>query len=56
MNNQQIRKLLESEKKLTAYIDELESHKAELPDGAFKWLTTAENILQNRRANLEKRP
>lgn len=50
----QIKHLLEAEKRLAHFIDELEPHRAELPAGAFRHLTTAENELQNRRAKLEK--
>lgn len=50
-----IKKLLEAEKRLKVYIDELEPHRDQMPDGAFKHLTTAENLMQNRRSLLEKK-
>ena len=49
-----IKHLLEAEKKLTGYINELEAHKDELPAGAFRHLTTAENLMTNKRAKMEK--
>jgi hypothetical protein len=50
-----IKTLLEAEKRLASLITELEPHKDEMPAGAFRHLTTAENLMQNRRANLEKK-
>lgn len=49
-----IKTLLEAEKKLTGYINALEPHKAQLPTGAFQHLPTAENMIINKRAKLEK--
>lgn len=53
-NNEKIKALLRAEQRLAAIINELEAHRDELPAGAFRHLTTAENLLQNKRANLER--
>lgn len=49
-----IKQLLEAERRLGAIIDALEPHKNEMVPGAFQFLTTTENLLQNQRAKLEK--
>lgn len=50
-----IKQLLETEKKLAHFINEIEGDKKNAPVGAFKFLTTAEDIIQNRRANMERK-
>lgn len=49
-----VKQLLESEKRLAHFIDQIEGDRGNVPAGAFQFLTTAEGELQNRRAKLEQ--
>lgn len=53
-NDNQIKSLLNAEKRLTGYINELEQRPAsEIVPGALSHLRDAENEMMNRRAKLE---
>lgn len=57
-NDDKIKSSLVAEKKLTGYINTIQTRLSqeadEVPEGAFQWLTTAEGEMQNQRAKLEK--